>query len=176
MNDEQSITSDGLEMTRTDNSSIPLSTGDSVVIHQHIHAHHSTLNMVQGHQFNSPPNHGKHIMLDISTGSAVLKNPMASDEHRKKKIHGWLSAPDPSSNHDAACEKRQPNTGSWFIDGEAFAEWKSKPSSFLWLHGIRELFLFKSIMANTDRAIACDSGMRQNCAQASSGFELREYS
>lgn len=55
------------------------------------------------------------------------------------KIRSWLEAPDPSSNHIAACKKRQPTTGSWFIQGTEFARWKSDSASFLWLHGIRML-------------------------------------
>jgi hypothetical protein len=33
--------------------------------------------------------------------------------------------------------KRQPATGAWFIDGDAFNNWKMHPSSSLWLYGIR---------------------------------------
>jgi hypothetical protein len=59
-----------------------------------------------------------------------------ADEMRKT-IHHWLSAPDPSSNYNDACKKRQPTTGAWFIDGEKFKLWKSGLNSFIWLHGIR---------------------------------------
>ncbi len=59
-------------------------------------------------------------------------------DDRRKKIHQWLSPPDPSSNHDAACKKRQPTTGAWFVEGPQFEEWKINPNSFVWLHGIRK--------------------------------------
>ena len=55
----------------------------------------------------------------------------------QQKIHLWLSAPDPSSNHNDARKKRQPTTGNWFIDGEKFKQWKHDMDSFIWLHGIR---------------------------------------
>jgi hypothetical protein len=58
---------------------------------------------------------------------------------RRQKIHQWLSPPDPSSNHNTACKKRQQTTGSWFIRGDQFAEWKISSNTFLWLHGIRRL-------------------------------------
>ncbi|KAH0533900.1 hypothetical protein FGG08_007482, partial [Glutinoglossum americanum] len=58
------------------------------------------------------------------------------DEHRDKIIR-WLSATDPSSNHHAACKKRQPTTGEWLIKRADFEEWKRTQNSLLWLHGIR---------------------------------------
>ncbi|KAH0372123.1 purine and uridine phosphorylase, partial [Aureobasidium melanogenum] len=60
---------------------------------------------------------------------------MHLDDHQKE-IRDWLSAPDPSTNYTNALEKRHPDTGLWFIDGEAFERWKGQPNSFLWLHGI----------------------------------------
>jgi hypothetical protein len=54
-----------------------------------------------------------------------------------QQIHRWLSAPDPSSNHNDACKMRQPTTGTWFINGEVFKRWKSDLNSFIWLYGIR---------------------------------------
>jgi hypothetical protein len=57
---------------------------------------------------------------------------------RRQKLHQWLSPPDPSLNHNAACKKRQPTTGEWFLTSDHFEEWKMSPNSFLWLHGIRK--------------------------------------
>lgn len=56
----------------------------------------------------------------------------------RQKINQWLVAPDPSSNHNTACKKRQPTTGKWFTQGTEFANWKLGLNSFVWLHGIRE--------------------------------------
>ncbi len=52
------------------------------------------------------------------------------------KLGKWLSAPDPSSNHNEACAKRQATTGDWFIQSSNFAKWKEDRNSLLWLHGI----------------------------------------
>ena len=41
-----------------------------------------------------------------------------------------------SANHDAARKLHQQGTGSWFLASEQFANWKSAPATFLWLHGI----------------------------------------
>jgi hypothetical protein len=54
-----------------------------------------------------------------------------------QKIHKWLAAPDPSSNQNDACKLRQPITGTWFVNGEEFKQWKNTLNSFIWLHGIR---------------------------------------
>lgn len=48
----------------------------------------------------------------------------------------WYSAVDPYSNHSAACEKREPTTGDWFLNCAEFAAWLISQKSFLWLHGI----------------------------------------
>ena len=58
----------------------------------------------------------------------------------REKIYGWLSAPDPSSNHNDACDKRQDFTGTWFVDGQPFSDWKNDPDSFILLYGIRMSF------------------------------------
>ena len=73
---------------------------------------------------------------DIAELQAGPKTFLADD--RRRKIRQWLSPPDPSSNHNAACKKRQPTTGAWFFESLQFEEWKSSPNSFLWLHGIRK--------------------------------------
>ena len=60
----------------------------------------------------------------------------------KQKIHKWLSAPDPSSNHNDAVNKREPETGLWLINGELLRDWKMAPNSFAWLYGIRTSSLY----------------------------------
>ncbi|KAF8509947.1 hypothetical protein JB92DRAFT_466863 [Gautieria morchelliformis] len=56
-----------------------------------------------------------------------------------QEIYKWLAAPDHRSKHRNACNLRQAMTGSWFIEGKHFQEWREVPHSFLWLHGIRML-------------------------------------
>ncbi|KAF8522646.1 hypothetical protein JB92DRAFT_3268785, partial [Gautieria morchelliformis] len=58
-----------------------------------------------------------------------------AEEHRQK-IYNWLAAPDHESKHRNARNVRQKATGSWFVGGEHFQEWRVAPHSFLWLHGI----------------------------------------
>ncbi|KAI0261708.1 hypothetical protein BC834DRAFT_894258 [Gloeopeniophorella convolvens] len=46
----------------------------------------------------------------------------------------WLSAPHPSTNHNAACAVRLGGTGKWFLEGSVYREWKAG-GSLLWIHG-----------------------------------------
>ncbi|KIY01694.1 uncharacterized protein Z520_01832 [Fonsecaea multimorphosa CBS 102226] len=50
-------------------------------------------------------------------------------------VREWLKAPDASVNHNAACAKRHPGTGMWFINGPEFTTWLKQDGSFLWLKG-----------------------------------------
>ena len=84
-------------------------------------------------------------------------------DDRRQTIHRWLDAPDPSSNHKAACSKRQPGTGNWFIASDVFAKWKVDAGR-IWLHGRRE-----SRSSDFDHELTVwPSGMREDGAQVSS--------
>lgn len=56
-----------------------------------------------------------------------------TDEFRK--IAAWLSPPDPGSNHELACQLREPGTGTWLLESEQYQKWKTFSSRHLWLHG-----------------------------------------
>ncbi|KAF8483141.1 hypothetical protein JB92DRAFT_3101779 [Gautieria morchelliformis] len=89
-----------------------------------------------------------HLTLKINSGVKSLQERTAeisqameqakSQEHRQEiqKIYKWLAAPDHWSKHRNARNLRQAMTGSWFIEGNHFQEWRESPHSFLWLHGI----------------------------------------
>ena len=57
-------------------------------------------------------------------------------DERHKKVHQWLSAPDPSSNYNEALKSRYANTCIWFPETKAYLDWLAKRSSLLWLYGI----------------------------------------
>jgi hypothetical protein len=57
-----------------------------------------------------------------------------------EKIRRWLSPPDPWKNHNIACETYHKRTATWFIEGDAFTEWKSS-GSLLWIRGNRVSFI-----------------------------------
>ncbi|KAH0562441.1 hypothetical protein GP486_002866 [Trichoglossum hirsutum] len=57
-------------------------------------------------------------------------------EQRREKIECWLSPSDPSMNYNNALQKRHEGSGLWFLESDAFAKWKMRRNSFLWLNGI----------------------------------------
>ena len=59
-----------------------------------------------------------------------------SGSQLRQYIRGWLSSPDPSTNHNIACAARHKGTADWFFEGSIFGEWKST-GSLLWVHGKR---------------------------------------
>lgn len=46
-----------------------------------------------------------------------------------------MNAPDQSPYHAAACQKREPGTGQWLLNSDAYKTWKTSSSGHLWLHG-----------------------------------------
>ena len=59
-----------------------------------------------------------------------------SNAYKDGSLERWLSAPDPSSNHEAAIAQRHGNSGRWLLQHEAFSRWKKSRNSLLWLWGI----------------------------------------
>lgn len=56
-------------------------------------------------------------------------------EELLNKLSRWLGVPDPSTNFQAALEKRHRETGLWLVNGQHFHEWKTSASSLMWLYG-----------------------------------------
>ncbi|KAK6342226.1 hypothetical protein TWF730_001704 [Orbilia blumenaviensis] len=51
-------------------------------------------------------------------------------------IDSWLSPADPSTNYNAAIQRRHKDSGRWFLQSASFEKWKRQRNSFLWLRGI----------------------------------------
>jgi hypothetical protein len=74
-------------------------------------------------------------------------------EHKREKIDRWLQPPDPSTNYNKALEQRYEGSGFWFLESDVFDKWKTRQSSFLWLHGIPgcgKTILSSSIIKNLE--------------------------
>ena len=50
-------------------------------------------------------------------------------------LRDWLSAPDVFVDHNAACVKKHPGTGTWLIKDSQFCNWLTGENSVLWLKG-----------------------------------------
>ncbi|KAF7978225.1 hypothetical protein HWV62_1224 [Athelia sp. TMB] len=73
---------------------------------------------------------GHHIINNYHTCTTAENN-----LQKKREIHKWMKAPDTSPSYNAARKKHQPGTGSWFLDGSKFSQWKERAGSVLWLRG-----------------------------------------
>jgi hypothetical protein len=71
----------------------------------------------------------------ISPDCGALQ-PILLGNQLRENIHKWLSPPDPSTNHNIACDTHHKKTATWFFQGSIFQEWKST-GSLLWIHGKR---------------------------------------
>ncbi|KAF7975223.1 hypothetical protein HWV62_10176 [Athelia sp. TMB] len=70
-----------------------------------------------------------------STGNNTQPSSTSPYQYYESKIHEWMKAPDTSPSYNAARKKHQSGTGSWFLDGEQFRDWKKRPGSTIWLYG-----------------------------------------
>ncbi|KAH9055790.1 ankyrin repeat-containing domain protein [Lactarius deliciosus] len=53
-----------------------------------------------------------------------------------ERFRGWLTPPDPSTNHSNACSTLHDCTAAWVFDDDIFKDWESSQSgSLLWIHG-----------------------------------------
>ncbi|KAK8208092.1 hypothetical protein IWZ01DRAFT_454504 [Phyllosticta capitalensis] len=61
---------------------------------------------------------------------------MLAENDVDKRI-AWLSAPNPTENHEFASHKRHSGTGRWLLQRSEYLKWKScrNSNSFLWLRG-----------------------------------------
>ncbi|KAF8459969.1 hypothetical protein DFH94DRAFT_849315, partial [Russula ochroleuca] len=118
-------------------------------------------------------------VIDDGKQARVVFQQTATDVDQVKRnqlrhdLRGWLSPPDPSTNHKIACDVHHKGTATWFFQGNIYNEWKSTPS-LLWIHG--KPGSGKSILCSTiieDIQVMCDAG------QASMGyfyFDFRDIS
>lgn len=65
-----------------------------------------------------------------------METSILARDSRDEKVRQWLSPPDPSSNYNEALAKRHAGSGRWFLSSWRYKQWKQKPKSLLWLHGI----------------------------------------
>ena len=79
--------------------------------------------------------------LTIITSSSGNTDYVVGEE-LLKNAREWIHPPDPWENHDAARESHHRGTSTWFVQGNAYMEWKSSRDSpgshsHLWIHAKR---------------------------------------
>src|SRR5258707_13810795 len=95
----------------------------------------------------------------ISTNFKTLH--VISGNQLRESIHKWLSPPNPSTNHNIACDTHHKRTATWFFEGSLYQEWKSK-GLLLWIHGKRALCpkFTSDTVPSEGLDIVADSGKR----------------
>ncbi|KAI9443759.1 hypothetical protein BJY52DRAFT_1157105 [Lactarius psammicola] len=68
----------------------------------------------------------------FAAGSGV-SNPCTGNQLRES-LRRWVTPPDPSTNHNIACDIHHGGTSEWFFQGKTIEEWKST-GSLLWIYG-----------------------------------------
>ncbi|KAH9035775.1 hypothetical protein EDB85DRAFT_2212481 [Lactarius pseudohatsudake] len=76
-----------------------------------------------------------HIITNDVEQLASSVDDMKWNESRKS-LREWVFPPDPSTNHNIACDLYHGGTAQWFFQGSMFGKWKST-GSLLWIYGKR---------------------------------------
>ena len=50
-------------------------------------------------------------------------------------LRDWLNVPDATIDHNAACAKKHPGTGTWLVKSPQFSRWLTEENSIMWLNG-----------------------------------------
>ncbi|KAI9434649.1 hypothetical protein H4582DRAFT_762083 [Lactarius indigo] len=75
---------------------------------------------------------------DDTKETKVMVQQIVSDVTSREweRLRGWLTPPDPSTNHTNACGTQHERTAAWVFDDNIFKEWESSQlGSLLWIHG-----------------------------------------
>jgi hypothetical protein len=90
-------------------------------------------------------------------GSIIL----TGSQFRQVLHSAWLSPPDPSTNHNIACNTHHTGTATWLFKGRTYKEWKSTGSeSLLWIHGKRTPLSHSTTQCHLIATLIC-SWLRQ---------------
>ena len=78
-----------------------------------------------------------HLVTNAGTSShAIVVQQLLKD------LRGWLTPPDPSTNHNSACNSHHERTAAWVFNKNVYKEWESSGS--LWIHG-KGLYLYSGV-------------------------------
>lgn len=67
------------------------------------------------------------LQLDVSiaTESSVLQVSIQQRSDHLRRIHDWLSAPDPWTNNASARQRHEAQTGTWLLECNTYKSWKA---------------------------------------------------
>ncbi|KAL9105023.1 MAG: hypothetical protein Q9163_000120 [Psora crenata] len=70
---------------------------------------------------------------EITEMKAVLE--LVKNMQISSDLCNWLNAPDATIDHNVACLKKHPGTGSWLVTSSQFSTWLTEGNSIVWLRG-----------------------------------------
>lgn len=70
---------------------------------------------------------------DVTEMKALLE--LVNSSQISFDLRDWLRAPDATVDHNVACAKKYPGTGTWLIKSSEFSEWLIQENSLMWLRG-----------------------------------------
>ncbi|KAN0133566.1 Ankyrin repeat-containing domain protein [Lactarius tabidus] len=82
----------------------------------------------------------------------------------RESLWKWQSPPDPSINHNVACNLQHKGTAEWFCDGSTFEEWKIT-GTLLWIHG----------KPGSGKSVLCSAIIRKLSVLYQAGTALMAY-
>jgi len=95
--------------------------------------------------------------------AAGVRSILSSQESVElNRILGWLSAPDPSTNHAEARKEHEPGTGEWLFESQEYNNWVTGSSPRFWLHGKAgccKAILCSTIIEDVSRRISGQDGV-----------------
>ncbi|CCF32243.1 ankyrin repeat protein [Colletotrichum higginsianum] len=74
--------------------------------------------------------------IKSTTGDIKTQFAAMGSRNQHQKVNKWLSPPDTFTNYSQARECRHKGTGTWFLESQAFTEWKHGLRRQLWLYGM----------------------------------------
>ncbi|KAA1474506.1 hypothetical protein DENSPDRAFT_931704, partial [Dentipellis sp. KUC8613] len=114
--------------------------------------------------------------IHSKVGQTLQKMVDLTETQKDDKCFGWLAAPDPSVNHNAAQDKvkQGQKTGQWIFQNSDFVEWMHSIHSSMWLHG--KPGGGKSVLCSTIINMLQDHRFKASCAVAFFYFDFRDPS
>ncbi|KIJ28059.1 hypothetical protein M422DRAFT_270694 [Sphaerobolus stellatus SS14] len=89
----------------------------------------SLVNLVSQHK------NSLHFELTARQSRTIHQMRVAQTEQYRDKIIQWLDIVEVSSNYDRARSNCHTGTGQWFLQGQAFKEYKNNSGNCVWLYG-----------------------------------------
>ena len=96
---------------------------------------------------------------DVTEMKALLE--LVKSNQISSNLRDWLSAPDASVDHNAACAKKHPGTGTWLVKSSQFLKWLTEENSIVWLRGFAgsgKSVLCSTAIQSVLRHRGCDRG------------------